>query len=98
MAIDQRRVAASRNACFPCYRHRDWNPNALSTKEYSKSLFSGFSKLLIKTPTKVCVVLITAVITGFAIWGNLLLEQRFDPIWFLSAQGNVNHNKYGLQL
>ena len=83
MAIDQKRVAASRNACFPCYRHRTWNPNAFSTKDYSKSLFDGYSKLLTKTPTKVFVVLVTLVITGLAIWGNLLLEQKFDPVWFL---------------
>ena len=83
MAIDQRRVAARRNACCPCYRHRDYNPNALSTKDYSKSLFHGYSKLLTKTPIKVFVVLVTAVITGLAIWGNLLLEQKFDPVWFL---------------
>jgi hypothetical protein len=51
--------------------------------EKNKFVFSGFSNFLMKTPIKVIVVLSTFVITGFAIWGCILLEQKFDPMWFL---------------
>ena len=83
MAIDQKRVEASRNACFPCYKHRDWNPNLRITKDYSKLIFNGYGKFLMKTPSKVCVILLTMMITALAVWGNINLEQRFDPAWFL---------------
>ena len=83
MSIDQRRVEASRNACCPCYKHRNWNANNRNRKDYSKTFFSAYSRFLTKTPTKLFVIVSTIVITGLAIWGNINLEQRFDPAWFL---------------
>ena len=83
MAIDQRRVEASRNACIPCYKHTNWDPNYRNRKDYSKSMFRAYSKFLTKTPTKVFVIFLTMIITGLAVWGNIKLEQRFDPAWFL---------------
>ena len=34
-------------------------------------------------PVKVLVLIFVSVVTGFGIWGNLLLEQKFDITWFL---------------
>ena len=36
-----------------------------------------------KTPSKIFVVFLTLATTGVGIWGNLLLEQKFVPAWFL---------------
>ena len=36
-----------------------------------------------KTPSKILVGILTLLITGVAISGNILLEQKFDPTWFL---------------
>lgn len=36
-----------------------------------------------KKPVKVVVILLTVCLTGIGIWGNVLLEQKFDPTWFL---------------
>ena len=83
MSIDQRRVEASRNACCPCYKHRTWNSNNGDRKDCSKTFFTAYSRFLTKTPTKFFVILTTIAITGLAIWGNINLEQRFDPAWFL---------------
>ena len=83
MAIDQRRVEASRNACFPCYKHANWDPNHPNRKDCTKSIFRAYSRFLTKTPVKVFVIFLTMIITGLAIWGNIKLEQRFDPAWFL---------------
>jgi hypothetical protein len=29
------------------------------------------------------VLLVTAVLLGVSVWGNVLLRQEFDPMWFL---------------
>ena len=45
------------------------------------------------------VLLFTLVLTGFGIYGNVLLRQEFDPTWFLPedtyiSQWFVNNKKY----
>jgi hypothetical protein len=44
---------------------------------------SAYSHFLLKTPVKVVVIVSVVAIAGFAIWGITLLEQKFDPMWFL---------------
>ena len=83
MSLDQRRLENHRNGCCPCYKHKDYVPNQLSTKNISQAIFASYASLLMKTPSKICLLILTAVVTGVAIWGNILLEQRFDPTWFL---------------
>ena len=39
-----------------------------------------------KTPSKVAVGIMTLVISAAAISGNVLLEQKFDPTWFLPPE------------
>jgi len=72
-----------RNGCCPCYKHKDYEPNRLSKRNISQAIFSAYGNFLMKTPSKICLILVTVALTGVGIWGNLLLEQRFEPIWFL---------------
>ena len=83
MSLDQRRVEASRNACCPCIKHTCWDPNVLNRKDYTKSIFTAYANFLTKKPTKIIVVAVTYLITALSLWGNVKLEQRFDPAWFL---------------
>jgi hypothetical protein len=83
MSLDQKRLESHRNGCCPCYKHKDYTPNAIAKKNISQSVFDAYGSLLMKTPVKIGLLVFTAALTGLGIWGNLLLEQRFDPTWFL---------------
>ena len=45
--------------------------------------FTKYGKILVKLPTKIGVILVTLAIFSVSIWGNILLKQKFDPMWFL---------------
>ena len=47
------------------------------------SVFQFYGKILTLFPVKMFVLILTSVILGFSIWGNVLLRQEFDPMWFL---------------
>ena len=83
MSLDQRRLESHRNGCCPCYKHKEYTSNAIAKKNISKSIFEAYGNLLMKTPSKIFLLMTTVALTGVGIWGNLLLEQRFDPTWFL---------------
>ena len=82
-ALDQRRQEANRNACCVCIVHDDHEPNRLSQTDVQTALFSWFGKLLTNVYVKATVLLVTATVLGFGLWGNVLLKQEFDPSWFL---------------
>ena len=35
---------------------------------------------------KVMIIVMTLVILGISLWGNVLLRQEFNPIWFLPSE------------
>ena len=84
MTLDQKRVEVSRNAYLPCYKHSTCSdPKKKKPKEYSKHIFSLYARILTKPMTKIVVICLIVFITCVAVWGNIRLEQRFDPEWFL---------------
>jgi len=89
LALDQRRVESYRNACCCCFVHkkRASSQQKDSSKGDQESLgqkaFRGFARALVKTPVKLLVVAVALAVAGVAVWGNVLLRQEFDPIWFL---------------
>ena len=83
-SLDQRRVEAGRNACVCCVVHNNFEySQSLERKNYMQLAFRGLGSLIAKPVFKVLVIILTAVICGFGIWGNVLLRQEFDPTWFL---------------
>ena len=86
MTLDQKRLESHRNGCCPCYQHKEYTPNAVAQRNISQSVFEAYGNLLMKTPTKITLLVVTLALTGLGIWGNILLEQRFDPTWFLPPE------------
>ncbi|XP_065576700.1 patched domain-containing protein 3-like isoform X2 [Artemia franciscana] len=84
IAIDESRQDQRRDGCF-FYRQPDsWKPSALSQKELLRLFFEKFyGPLLMKTPTKIFVIILTLIFTGVNTWGVLQLKQDFDPNWYL---------------
>ena len=83
LSLDQRRINDQRNGCFPCIKHTNWTPNQFSQREFCRSFFRGLGNLITKPFVKGIVILVTVVITAFAIWGNVEMKQEFDPVLFL---------------
>lgn len=86
MTLDQRRIESQRNGCCPCYVHHrsSIEPSAQASSRLIR-LFACFSRFLMRRPVKVAVVLVTVIVTGVGIFGNVLLRQEFDPAWFLPS-------------
>jgi len=83
MYLDQIRLEENRDGLCPCFKHKTNKGNFLTKMDISRYIFDLYGKLLMKTPSKIFVVLLTLATTGVGIWGNLLLEQKFDPASFL---------------
>jgi hypothetical protein len=47
------------------------------------TFFQYYGNILTLVPVKVFVLILTSIILGFSVWGNVLLRQEFDPMWFL---------------
>ena len=82
MTLDQRRIEANRNSCCPCYVH-DQSGEDSSEISLLQRGFGKFAEILMLTPVRVCVVILTLGILGVGVYGNVLLRQEFDPTWFL---------------
>jgi len=86
LTLDQRRIQSHRDGMFPWYKHRNWKPSKASSTEPLKLFFTNYlSKYLFKKPVKVLVMLLTAVILGFNVWGSVLMRQEFNPLWFIPS-------------
>jgi len=55
----------------------------IKEKSRSEKIFSAYADLLLQRPSILVVAILTLTMTGIGIWGNILLEQQFDPSWFL---------------
>ena len=83
-SLDQRRVESGRNACVCCVVHNNFEySQSLERKNYMQLAFRGLGNLIAKPLFKVLVIILTSLICGVGIWGNVLLRQEFDPTWFL---------------
>ena len=91
MSLDQRRVKANRNAFIPCYKHKKVAKSSCNEINLTKKIFKLYGNLLMKFPVKIIVVFVTLGVTGIGIWGNLLLEQKFVPQWFLPKDSFLSH-------
>lgn len=83
MVIDQRRVESNRNVFIPCYKHKKATKPFCNELNLSTTIFEMYGHILMKLPVKIVVIFLTAAITAIGIWGNVELEQKFVPGWFL---------------
>ena len=91
MSLDQRRVKANRNAFIPCYKHKTVTKSHCNEIDLTKKVFKLYGNLLMKLPVKIVVIFATLGVTGIGIWGNILLEQKFVPQWFLPPDSYLSH-------
>lgn len=90
--LDVQRILAKRNGIICCITHPDFTPTDEEQKSISQKFFHLlFSKIILRTPVKIIVILFTLGITGFSIDAVTRLEQRFDPIWLVPDNTYFKH-------
>ena len=85
-SIDQRRIEQKRNGTLPCFQHNNFKPNEFSQKNVLQTIFKAIAKIIMMPTMKVVTILVTLGILGVSVWGNILLRQEFNPIWFLPQE------------
>ena len=85
-SIDQRRIEQKRNGTLPCFKHKNFKPNEFSQKNILQTIFKAISKIIVVPTMKVLIIVVTLGILGVSLWGNVLLRQEFNPIWFLPQE------------
>ena len=97
-SLDQKRIEEKRNGSVPCIKHKNFKPNNFSQRNILQSVFKSISNVIIKKPMKVVILVLTCVLLGFSVWGNILLRQEFNPIWFLPRESYLAQwHKYNSQ-
>jgi hypothetical protein len=64
-------------------QHRPVEKQSKDQLEHLANVFKVYGKFLTLFPVKMVVLVLTSVLLGFSVWGNILLRQEFDPMWFL---------------
>ena len=84
LVIDQRRIDARRDGCICCWKKGEsWTPNKCSQKSIMDLLFKKYADMLIRTPIKIGIIIVTGILFGLSIYGVSQLETKFDfKDWF----------------
>ena len=85
-SLDQRRIEAGRNGSLICYTHKNFQPNKFSQKNVLQTIFKSLAKAVVTLPVKVAIIAVSTVLLAISLWGNVLLRQEFNPIWFLPPE------------
>lgn len=80
-----------RNGTLPCIVHENFTPKLLEMSSAISWKFISFlySRIVLTTPGKIVIILITLVTMSISITGSLRLQQWFDPVWMLPKQSYV---------
>jgi len=86
--LDARRIERKRNGMFPCIVHENFMPKSSDVSGAISWKFINFfySRIILTTPGKIIVVLITLTTMSISIVGSLQLQQWFNPKWLLPKE------------
>lgn len=90
--LDAKRIERKRNGMLPCIVHENFTPKSLDPSSTISWKFINFlySKIILTTPGKIIVVLITFVTMSISIMGTLRLQQWFDPMWLIPKESHLS--------
>ena len=86
MSIDQKRIDGRRNGLLPCIKHKNWEPNAVSKRNFAQEIFVKLAKYQLHWAGKLVVILVTLGIGSVGVWGLTMLRQEFNPVWFIPQE------------
>lgn len=84
LSLDTRRKNDRRDACCCCIKLADdWQPMPCSQKGYFEIIMGKYANMILSTPGRICVFIITAGILAGGAYGLSELKQEFDQDRFL---------------
>ena len=84
LVIDEKRLKANRNGLWWCVKHSEsWEPWSCSQKSLLNSTFKFYSEVLMKTPVRITVIVISTFILIVSVYGATKLHREFNPMWFV---------------
>ena len=83
LAVDEYRTEARRDACVCCLTHPGHTPALASRPSIWSASFSCLASLIVKTPTKILVVIVTMSCLAGGIYGTIHLKMEFKPEWLM---------------
>lgn len=89
--LDARRIERKRNGMLPCIVHENFTHKLSDSSSAISWKFINFfySNIILTTPGKIIIILVTLVTMSVSIMGSLRLQQWFDPIWLLPKDSYV---------
>ena len=90
LGIDQKRIEARRNGLIPCIKHKNWQPNTVSQRNFAQEIFSKYGALLSRWPVKLIVLVATMGLASCGVWGLTQLRQEFNPVWFIPPESYLS--------
>ena len=78
MALDQIRVEQRRNGFIPFIVHKNWEPSAWSQKDIGAQVTTNFARLFELRIFQVLIILLTAALLSFGIWGAYEIKVEYD--------------------
>lgn len=81
--LDEHRILTNRNAFAPCVAHKSTANLWCDAQLMNRFVKFIYTNLIITTPGKIIVLMLTIAVTAFSFIGVMKLEQKFDPNWFI---------------
>ncbi|XP_034936281.1 NPC intracellular cholesterol transporter 1-like [Chelonus insularis] len=90
--LDVKRIESKRNGIFPCIIHDNYDisKNDLNQRLSWRVINTFYTKVVLKTPGKIIIILITCIFTIVSGMGVYQLKQWFDPDWFLPTDSYLH--------
>ena len=63
----------------PAYTRKTWSPSVEDGRFTPTGVFRAYSSVLMKTPSRLAVLVITLAVFSLGVWGCSLVEQSFNP-------------------
>uniref|UniRef100_A0A1B0D602 SSD domain-containing protein n=1 Tax=Phlebotomus papatasi TaxID=29031 RepID=A0A1B0D602_PHLPP len=88
--LDERRIAARRNAVLPCIIHSEDKVKLCCDRRLMQSSIKAiYSRFILTKPGKIVVLMTVIGITGLSAESLMRLEQKFDPMWFVPSETHL---------
>ena len=87
LSIDTIRISFRRDGCLPCCLQypSDWKPIQCIKYDISETIMKTYSTILSSNIYRIAVVLVTATLFAFGLYGAITIKQEFDEVKMLPA-------------
>ena len=81
-SLDQKRIESNRDGILCCYKHKNRTQKDCCERSILNLVFTKYSKILLKWPVKVLVIVVTLITFAFGSYGTYHLKAEFKFEWY----------------